>query len=164
MAASFNGPTSVAFDKDGSLLVVDQDNNRIRRISPSGKVTTYVADSDNHRIRLITPSGNVSTLAGSGPALAFANGVGAAASFYYPYGVAVGSSGTVYVADTYFHRIRLITPSGNVSTLAGSGDAIFADGVGTAASFSQPFGVAVDSKGTSVYVADYGNNRIRMIS
>ena len=78
----------------------------------------------------------------------FANGVGTSASFYYPVGVAVDANGTAYVADTYNHRIRKITSAGVVTTLAGSGSGAFADGVGTSASFYNPYGVAVDASGT----------------
>ncbi|VDA99528.1 hypothetical protein S1OALGB6SA_597, partial [Olavius algarvensis spirochete endosymbiont] len=69
----------------------------------------YVADHVNHRIRKITPAGMVSTIAGTGAA-AFANGAGNATQFNFPYGVAVDSSGNVYVADAFNHRIRKITP------------------------------------------------------
>jgi DNA-binding beta-propeller fold protein YncE len=108
----------------------------------------YVGDTWNHLIRKITPAGVVTTLAGSG-VLGSANGTGAAASFFYPSGVAVDSLGNVYVADHVNHLIRKITPAGVVTKLAGS--------------FNYPQGVAVDSLG-NVYVADYGNQRIRKIS
>jgi DNA-binding beta-propeller fold protein YncE len=78
-------------------------------------------------------------------------------------GVAVDSAGYVYVGDYGNHRIRKITPSGVASTLAGSGVRGFADGTGTTAKFSKPYGVAVDSAG-NVYVVDYGNDRIRKIT
>ena len=104
----------------------------------------------------------VSTIAGSGKA-AFANGTGTGASFYYPDGVAVDTSGSVYVGDTVNNRIRKVTPGGVVSTLAGNGSAIFADGNGTGASFNSPRGVAVDTSG-NCYIADTDNNRIRKVT
>ena len=195
VAASFNKPSGIAVDSSGTVYVADYLNNRIRKISLSGDVSTlagsgspafadgvgllasfkypsglvvdsngtiYVADYYNHRIRTISVSGTVTTLAGSG-SLAFADGVGSAASFHYPSGISVDFNGIVYVADYYNHRIRKITSSGNVTTLAGSGAAQFTDGLGSAASFNGPFGVAVDSAG-AVYVADINNNRIRKIS
>jgi sugar lactone lactonase YvrE len=122
----------------------------------------YVADSFNNRIRKISTAGDVSTLAGSGT-YGDADGSGAEAQFYGPEGVAVDSGGNVYVADTCNDRIRKISPSGDVSTLAGSGTYGFADGSGAGAQFYGPEGVAVDSGG-NVYVADTYNHRIRKIS
>jgi hypothetical protein len=109
-----------------------------------------------------TPVINVTTFAGSGSP-GSTNGTGTAASFYSPEGVAVDTTGNVYVADTYNNLIRKITSSGVVSTLAGSGSAGSANGTGTAASFSNPIGVAVDTSG-NVYVADTNNNLIREIT
>ena len=95
----------------------------------------------------------VSTLAGSG-ASGYTDGTGTSAQFSYPYGVAVDGAGNVYVADRSNHRIRKITASGVVSTLAGIGTPGNADGTGTSASFDNPNGVAVDGAG-NVYVGDY---------
>jgi len=121
----------------------------------------YVTDSVNHLIRKITPAGVVSIFAGSTEG--FADGTGTAAQFDFPFGVAVDSSGNVYVTDANNHLIRRITPAGVVSTLAGTGTEGFADGTGTEAQFDFPSGVAVDSSG-NVYVADSGNHRIRKIT
>ena len=127
-----------------------------------------MADTNNHLIRAITPDGVVSTLAGSGNQ-AYMDGTGNAASFNFPTGVAVDSSGNVYVADQYNNRIRMINGSGSVSTIAGSGvigtrgTGAYADGTGTSASFDHPTGVAVDAGG-NLYVADRNNNRIRKIT
>ena len=108
--------------------------------------------------------GIVTTLAGSG-VNTFANGTGALASFGYPSGVAViPSSGVIVVADHANHRIRLVTPGGVVSTLAGSGTPTFADGTGTGASFVNPNGVAFIPSTNTVVVADTYNNRIRLIT
>ncbi|NDG72512.1 MAG: hypothetical protein EBY32_14700 [Proteobacteria bacterium] len=126
-----------------------------------GSGNVYVADSGNHRIRKITASGIVTTLAGSGSA-GYADGNGASASFYQALGVAVDGSENVYVADAVNNRIRKITPSGTVTTLAGSGSSGYADGNGASAIFYSPHAVAVDGSG-NVYVADTGNHRIRNI-
>jgi len=97
-AARFNFPSSMATDASGNI---------------------YVADSNNNTIRKITPAGTVSTLAGAAGASGSADGLGAAARFYNPSGVATDSSGNIYVADTYNNAIRKITPAGVVTTIAG---------------------------------------------
>jgi sugar lactone lactonase YvrE len=140
-AARFSTPGGVAVDSAGNVYVADSGNNRIRKISPSGVVTTF---------------------AGSGTA-GYADGAGTAAKFSAPVGVAVDSTGIVYVADNGNHRIRKISPAGAVTTLAGNGTAGYADGTGTAAKFNSPYGVAVDGAGY-VYVGDSDNSRIRKIS
>ena len=107
-----------------------------------------------------------STTAESGARLfgTFADGTGAAARFNYPWGVAViPSTGVIVVADAYNHRIRLVTSAGVVTTLAGSGSG-YVDGTGTAASFSFPYGVAVIPSSGTIVVADYANNRIRLVT
>jgi sugar lactone lactonase YvrE len=140
-AAKFKNPSGVAVDGSGNV---------------------YVADTENHRIRKITSEGVVSVLAGSGTA-GSADGTGASAAFKSPSGVAVDSSGNVYVADTENHRIRKITSEGVVSVFAGSGTAGATDGTGASATFKSPSGVAVDGSG-NVYVADTGNHLIRKIT
>jgi DNA-binding beta-propeller fold protein YncE len=142
-AAQFSYPYSVAVDTGGNV---------------------YVADYDNCTIRKITPSGVVTTLAGSAGTSGFADGSGSGARFDGPSGVAVDSSGNVYVADSGNNTIRKITPGGVVTTLAGRAGVIgFTDGTGSAAAFSTPWGVAVDGPG-NVYVADSDNNAIRKIT
>jgi DNA-binding beta-propeller fold protein YncE len=108
---------------------------------------------------LVTLAGVVTTLAGS--TNSFADGTGAGASFSFPSGVAVTSSGDIVVADQSNHRIRLVTPAGVVTTLAGS-TAGSANGTGTAATFNNPYGVAVTPTG-DVVVSDTFNHRIRLI-
>jgi sugar lactone lactonase YvrE len=142
-AARFNGPSSVAVDSAGNV---------------------YVADAFNFTVRKITPSGVVSTLAGLAGVQGSDDGIGCAARFFVPSGVAVDSAGNVYVADTYNFTIRKINPSGLVSTLAGlAGSNGSANGVGNAARFDFPNGVAVDSAG-NVFVADTSNSTIRKIT
>ena len=141
--ARFNDPIGVAVDSAGNV---------------------YVADSNNHTIRKVTSAGAAATLAGSAGQIGSDDGIGTAARFNDPIGLAVDSDGNVYVSDTYNYTIRKITPAGVVTTLAGSaGQYGSADGLGTAAQFDTPFGVAVDTVG-NVYVADWGNSTIRKIT
>jgi sugar lactone lactonase YvrE len=140
--STFNRPSSVATDRLGNI---------------------YIADAGNSRIRKITSLGIVSTVAGYGNFTGSQDGVGSAATFSSPSGIAVDYAGNIYVADTGNNKIRKITPSGNVSTLAGSGNIGSSDGIGQSASFKYPSGVAVDGSG-NVYVADTGNSKIRKIT
>lgn len=119
----------------------------------------YAADSENHRIRRITPTGVVSTFAGTGVA-GFLDGPVTIAQFDRPLAVAAGPGGTLYVADN--HRVRVIT-GGVVMTLAGTGEASFTDGLGSAARFHTPSGLAVAGNG-DLYVADKTNRRIRRVT
>ena len=124
----------------------------------------YVADGSNHTIRRITPAGIVTTLAGLAGNSGSTNGTGSAARFARPTGVAVDSAGTVYVADTGNNTIRKITPDGVVTTFAGLAGTIGStNGTGSAARFSTPTGVAVDSAG-NVYVTELRNQTIRKIT
>ena len=133
-------------------------------VAVDGAGNVYVADTYNDTIRKIKQGGAVTTLAGMAGQEGSADGVGSAARFYEPEGVAADGAGNVYVADTWNHTIRKITPDGAVSTLAGlAGEAGSADGIGSAARFCYPHGMAVDSA-TNIYVADSDNATIRRIT
>jgi hypothetical protein len=123
----------------------------------------FVTDSENHTIRSLTPAG-IETIAGNPNSQGSVDGTGMAASFVTPEGIAVDSSGTIYISDSYNCNIRVISPRRVVSTLAGSTthQSGAADGAGTAAGFNSPAGVALDGKG-NLYVVDKGNNTIRKI-
>jgi len=130
----------------------------------------YVSDAIYNIIRKITPDGIVSTLAGiptanPNPSLAISakNGMGNSATFNYPQGIVVDDTGNIYVADSQNNLIRKITPSGLVSTFAGTGKADSTNGPTSTASFSGPSGIALDKSG-NIYVADYWNNQIRKIN
>lgn len=126
-AARFNNPHGVAVDAAGNV---------------------FVADSDNHVIRKIAPSGLVTTFAGMAGEAGDADGAGSAARFNNPEGVAVDGAGTIFVADTSNHVLRRITQAGVVSTFAGSSTQYGAvDGVGSAARLVFPIGVAFDRTG-----------------
>jgi sugar lactone lactonase YvrE len=144
--ATLNYPAGVAVDDSGNVYIADTDNSRIRKV--------------NHTTGIIT------TIAGNGTSGFGGDGTAATgAQLYYPSGVAVDHLGNVYVADYDNQRIRKINAAGIISTVAGNGTAGFG-GDGTAASnavLNYPIGVAVDDS-NNLYIADYGNNRIRKIN
>jgi gliding motility-associated-like protein len=191
-AAIFNLPVAIASDVSGNKYVADSYNHSVRKITPEGIVTTfaggtqgyldgsgtsakfnspqgiavdgagniYVSDGNNYRIRKITPAGVVSTVAGG--LRGYKDGSAASAEFEYPTGLALDGSGNIYVADALNHRIRKITPDGTVSTFAGSTQGS-KDGIGNAAQFSNPRGIAVDASG-NLYVSDASNHCIRKVT
>lgn len=120
----------------------------------------YVADTYNHAIRRIE-DGIVTTVAGNGD-IGDEDGQGAAARFNHPTGVAF-KSGWLYICDNLNNKIKRMDASGNVTTVAGSGDWGYQDGPSDQAAFKEPKGIAVDDDG-NVFVADYENHRIRRIS
>ena len=126
--ARFNYTTSPAADAGGNVFIADYIGNTIRRIDPNAVVTTLAGLSGNQ---------------------GGADGTGAAARFYYPWGLAINSAGTLYVGDGYNRAIRQITPGGVVSTLA--------------TGFGEPVGVALDTNGI-VYVADYSSHVVRKVT
>ncbi len=140
-SATFNNPRGMAIDRAGNL---------------------YVADRDNHAIRKITPSGAVTTVAGIGTA-GSSDGPGNVASFNYPSGVAVDASGNLYVADSNNASIRKISTGGIVTTVAGSVVVGTDDGTGATAHFDTPLGITIDNDG-NIVVADTGNHSIRKVT
>jgi sugar lactone lactonase YvrE len=185
--ARFSQPSGIALDGAGNIFV--SDNAGIRKITPGRVVSTflgnpdgrpslgglavdtngsvYVAGGGANTVLKISPSGDVATLAGTG-ALGSADGLAAQATFAYVAAVAVDPVGNVYVADRDNFTIRRISTTGFVTTVAGAaGLSGAADGVGTAARFAGPAGIAMDPTG-AIYVADAGdfrafNNTIRRI-
>jgi len=140
-AAQFSFPSSIVGDSTGNLYVADAGNNRIRKITPDGMVTSLAGNANG----------------------SFQDGQGPNAGFNGPVGIAIDAAGVLYVADANNNRIRKVTLDGNVNTIAGDGIGAFKDGTGTAAEFNLPSDVAVDGLG-NVYVADAHNNRIRKIT
>ncbi len=143
--------TAARFDCDGGI-----------RLDSSGNI--YVADSVNNAIRKVTPSGVVTTVLGASGNAGSTDGPVASASINGPGGVALDSSGNIYIADSLNYTIRKISTTGIVSTLAGSpGLSGKTDGVGSAARFEDPENLAVDSSG-NVWVADGQGCTVREIS
>lgn len=143
VAARFGKPTALVLDSGGNI---------------------YVTDAGFNTVRKITASGMVSTLAGTPGVTGADDGLGGAATFNDPTGIAVDRQGNVFVEDTGNNTIRVITPAGLVSTFAGKTAVTGqADGVGAGASFDGPTSVASDGAG-NVYVADTVNNVIRRIT
>lgn len=146
-SAQLNNPFAVAVDGSGNLFIADYGNDRIRRVS----------------------AGTIATVAGSGTSgFAGDNGSALSAQMSGPSGVALDSSGDVYVADLGNNRIRRVSGTGGsaaITTVAGSGNAGFSGDAGpsTSAQLNQPAGVAVDSAG-NLYIADSGNNRVRKVT
>ena len=148
----------------GTVSTIATGLNSPQGIAADGAGNVYVAESNNHIIRKIVLSGStLSTLAGTSGAYGSANGTGGSASFYNPSGVAVDTTGNVYVADTRNWAIRKISPAGAVSNFAGISGVGRVDGSGAAAGFDNPGGLAKDSMG-NVYVADTSNHAIRKIT
>ncbi len=197
--ATFFKPTSLVLDAAGNIYVTDNANNKIRKISVTGGVTTiagsgasgssdnatgtlatftnpygitidaagnlYVVDQGNNKIRKISTSGVVTTIAGSGANATSDNVTGTLASFNNPFGITIDGFGNLYVSEFSGHKVRKISTSGAVSTLAGTGAIGSSDNInGSLATFGGISGFAADVTGTTLYVADYGGNKIRKIS
>jgi sugar lactone lactonase YvrE len=190
--AKFRYSNGIAADAQGNVYVADAGNNCIRKITPNGIVSTlaggsqvgyqdgtgaaarfnapyglavdtkgnvYVCDVLNYRIRKITPAGVVTTLAGNGTN-GSADGDRNTAQFEFLEDMVADKNGNLYVTDV--HRIRKISPTGKVTTIAGSTYG-YADGEGANAKFAAPNGLGIDAQG-NIYVADHANQRIRKIS
>jgi len=193
-------PVAMSYDSSGNLLVADCDANRVRKIDPSGVITTiagvgglgfygdggpatdaalscpsgvavdgsgnvFISDEFNHRIRKIDASGIITTIAGTGTAgFSGDGGQAASATMNRPMGLAVDASGAVYFADYANQRVRKVSSSGTITTVAGNGVAGFSGdgGSGTYAKLNYPVAVAVDSYG-KVYIADTNNFRVRRV-
>jgi sugar lactone lactonase YvrE len=143
-SARLNYPTGVAADLFGNL---------------------YFADTLNYCIRKVTPAGFINTVAGNGTSgFSGDGGPATSAELDYPVGVAIDSSGNLFIADSDGHRIRRVTPDGIIHTIAGNGNSGFSGDGGPAASamVNSPTGVAIDASG-NLYISDAGNARIRQV-
>ena len=142
-AARFSGPVGIAVDASGNLYVADRGNSTIRKITPNKVVTTLAGSAGN--------AGNV-------------DGFGTSAQFDSPFGLAVDTNGTLYVADFGSSTIRKVTSAGWVTTIAGFAYNVGTNnGIGSAARFYRPYSVAIDTAG-NLHVSDGYNNTIRKMT
>jgi sugar lactone lactonase YvrE len=164
LISTFAGTGALGYSGDGSPAA-SATLHYPYGLAIDGAGNLYIADTRNARIRKVNPAGTITTVAGTG-AEGFAGDGGPAASaqLYAPLAVAVDTPGNLYIADTYNHRIRKVTPEGAISTVAGTGVAGSAgDGAAaTSAQLNLPKGVAVDLLG-NVYISDSNGRRIRMV-
>jgi len=201
-SAKMDWPNGVAIDSSGNLYIADTSNHRIRKVDATSKIITtvagtstrgysgdngvatnaqlnyptgmavdssgylYIADSSNNRIRKVATNGSIiTTVAGTVIGYSGDSGAATSAKMDWPNGVAIDSSGNLYIADTSNNRIRKVTVSdGTISTVAGTSTGGYSgdNGAATSAKLNQPYGVAVDSSG-NLYIADTKNHRIRKV-
>ena len=192
-AAQFNSPHELAVDNSGNVYLVDQNNQKIRKITPAGSVSTIAGtgvagykDGPVSIAQFSFPSGVAVDASGNvyvadyqnnairkisggvvstlaGGTQGSVDGTGTAASFNQPDNIAIDNTGNLFVTDWGNHKIRKVTSAGVVTTFAGSGTAAFANGTGTAASFNHPWGIAIDGN-NNLYIGDEYNNMIRKIT
>jgi trimeric autotransporter adhesin len=192
-------PQGMAIDSAGNLYIADRRNMRVRKVTPAGIISTvaggrtglgdgglatsaplflpsgvaidsagnlFIADTYNHRVRKVTPAGLISTVAGTGTEGSSGDGgPAAAAQLYLPIGVAVDSTGNLFIAEVFKSRVRKVTPNGIISTVAGIGTSGYSGdgGPATAAKLCYPSGIAVDSAG-NLFIADSNSQRIRKVT
>jgi len=197
-SASLYSPVGLAIDAKGNLYIADTNNSAVRKVT-NGTISTvagnglqgyagdggpalsaqlndpqgvavdaagnlYITDTLNYRVRMVSPAGNIATIAGNG--MAGYSGDGGAASqaqLSYPAGIAVDSGGDVFFADAGA-SVRKVYGNGTIATIAGNGSIGYTGdgGPATSASLNGPTGIAVDSNG-DVYIADSGNNAVRLL-
>ena len=199
-SAQLNRPISLALDGSGNLYIADVWNNRIRMVNSSGNISTvagdgtsgfsgdggaatearlfspfgvaldgsgnlYIADAANHRIRRVSSTGTITTVAGDGSeSYGGDGGAATSAQLSTPSDVVLDGSGNLYIVDQNNHRIRKVSSTGTITTVAGTGAAGYSEdgGAATEAQLNSPAGLAVDGSG-NLYIADLDNHRIRKV-
>jgi len=143
--ALLDTPTGLVFDAAGNLYIVDTGNDRIRKVGTDGNISTFAG------------SGSTAFSGDGGPA--------ASAGMNRPQGIAIDNAGNLFIADTFNHRVRKITPDGTISTVAGNGNGAQAGdgGPATQASLYYPKGLAVDRSG-NLFISDWLNSRVREVT
>ena len=200
-SASLSYAEGIAFDPAGNLYIVDNGNDRIRKVDANGKISTvagtgtagssgdgglataatftnpnniafdgngnaYIADGQANKIRILYPSGYIATFAGTGTSGSTGDGgLATLAKLNASHGVAVDSSGNVYIADSSNNKIRLVNSQGVISTVAGTGTASYGGdgGAATSATLNNPYALTLDAAG-NMYVVDNQNNAVRMVN
>jgi sugar lactone lactonase YvrE len=144
LSAQLNSPKALVIDPDGDVFIADTGNNRVRKVDTAGKIVTVAGTGD-------------AGYSGDGE-----QAVGARLNA--PTGLAVGFGGSLFIADTLNHRVRMVTSDGVISTVAGTGTAAytFEGGPATAAPLNLPEALAFDSEG-NLYIEDLGNDRVRKV-
>jgi hypothetical protein len=159
------GNGTAGFSGDGGTATSASLNNPVG-VTVDGAGNLYIADSQNNRIRKVSTTGIISTVAGNGTAgYSGDGGLATAAGFNYTASVVLDGTGNLYIADQGNHRIRKVATNGIITTVAGTGTAGYRGdgGLATAANLANPASVVVDGSG-NLYIADYGNNRIRKVA
>jgi len=201
-AAQLTYPSGIALDAMGNVFIADRDNERVRKVTPAGIITTiagrgrsdgfsgdggpaasaqlnnpsriavdaagtlFIADSGNSRIRKVNAAGTITTVAGNGTSgFSGDGGPATSARINYPSGIALDAAGSLFIADYYDNRIRKVTPTGIITTVAGNGTSGFSGdgGPATSAQLSYPSGIALDAA-RNLFIGDSGNHRVRKVT